>query len=548
MEFVKPKRALTGPKSWGAGEGWPGYTLTFIDHLGRLVLMPPLVMYAAASDENQGKYAKRPPRISRGRLLVEDAKKNFFYYQDDLSNGWWIKTNLTPTGGADMGPLFGNGAVAQMTRLDATTTNGIHKIQGGGVNSLPVGTTTVSFVVKRYGTGTGSRYISLNSVAGSVGFDLQLGTKTARTGSPDGSIEPLYNDSFLVSMTYTHASGNAAPSLSLRSTSGAGEQSFAGTNTSGVYAGFAQLESGSLSSYIPGRFSGSSPIQASRPADYLSTNIDLFPVLGSSEAIRPGEIELSWQPEKTYAKADRANIYGYEYKSLIDGNYGNIPYSNPSSWTRVGAENSWDMFDELLGSSTQAQGVLDVALWIEDSTTIAVMGLTGVDTVQVSLSAGPGQSIYWQQTFVTTGKRQIIVSFPEGTALAEVRLTNLLGGTLQVGSLVWGSTQSLGAVRYGARAGIKDYSRKDTNEFGDTVFVQRAYAKTLSCTLEIEKADLAQVQSSLEELRATPALWIGSTDADFSQSLVVYGFYRDFYVSVDYPNKSLCSLELEGLI
>ena len=51
-----------------------------------------------------------------------------------------------------------------------------------------------------------------------------------------------------------------------------------------------------------------------------------------------------------------------------------------------------------------------------------------------------------------------------------------------------------------------------------------------------------------KELRATPALWIGSTDADFSQSLVVYGFYKDFYISIDYPTMALSSLEIEGQI
>lgn len=548
MEVVKPKRSAEAEKTWGTQEtGDYTRSRSFIDHLGRLVLMSPQTYFDGPAPEDPERYMPRPPRISRGRLLVESAKSNWFYYPQSLHMSWWLTSNLAITSQADVGPEYGVGAIARMTGLAATTTNGVHKIQGTSVNGLPAGQATVSFVVKRKGTGTGSRYISLNSVSGSVGFDLQTGAKTNRTGIPDGSIEPLYNGSFLVSMTYTHASGNASPSMSLRSTSGAGEQSFAGNNSDGVFAGFAQLESGTLSSFIPEAFSGFTAIAGYRAADMLVAPTSL-PVLGSSEAIRPGVMQMEWRPDGFYNALQRVVRYGVEYESLLNSNYGHDPVSNPTWWRRIGAANSWAMFDELLSSTTTAEGTLDVALWLQESTTLVLMGLKDVDTVRVSLSSGPGADVDWIQTSIVTGKRQAVIELPGGSALAEVRLSNALGATLQVGNVAWGSKQTLGEVRYGARAGIRDYSRKETNEFGETVFVRRAFAKTLTCTLEVQKADLAQVQLDLEDLRATPALWIGSSDPNFSQTLVVYGFYRDFYVSVDYPNKSLCSLELEGLI
>ena len=55
------------------------------------------------------------------------------------------------------------------------------------------------------------------------------------------------------------------------------------------------------------------------------------------------------------------------------------------------------------------------------------------------------------------------------------------------------------------------------------------------------------VRKLLEDLRATPAVWLGTDSSDYD-SLNVYGYYRDFNIEITYPSYSLCRLEIEGLI
>lgn len=551
MQVIKPKRSADADKTWGIQQDPNFYfndrPLTYIDHLGRLVWIDPRMYYNSPAPEALPQYLTLPSRISNGRVLMESSKANWFYYTEALDNAWWIKTNLSITPSAELGPLLSVDGQKKMSRLVATTTSGLHQIQGSSVNGMAAAQVTVSWVLKRAGTGTGSRYVSLNSAAGSVGFDLQTGTKTTTSGAASGGIMALYSSSFLVWMTYTHAAGSAAPSLGLRSTSGAGTQSFAGNGVDGVFAGFPQIENGELSSYMPAwLLPDGTPSPGWRGNDQANYT---FPLLASSEACRLDAISAEWMPDGIYSAGAKVSRRGVDYQSILSSNLGNDPASSPSWWSRIGASNAWAMFDELLSSATVAEGVLDVAFLLQGASSIALMGLVGVDEVRVMLSAGPGQLVYSNRTFVTTGMKQIVIDLlGSGWFMAEVRLTNAAGTTLQVGNVVWGVPKDLGSVRYGARSGIRDYSRKETNEFGEAVFVKRAYAKTMSCVLEVEKTALADVQSTLEDLRATPALWIGSPDLEYSQTLVVYGFYKDFYVSVDYPTMALCSLELEGLI
>lgn len=43
-------------------------------------------------------------------------------------------------------------------------------------------------------------------------------------------------------------------------------------------------------------------------------------------------------------------------------------------------------------------------------------------------------------------------------------------------------------------------------------------------------------------------LWIGTDEPEYSELLVVYGYYRDFYAAIEYDSHTTYSLEIEGLI
>lgn len=120
------------------------------------------------------------------------------------------------------------------------------------------------------------------------------------------------------------------------------------------------------------------------------------------------------------------------------------------------------------------------------------------------------------------------------------------GDVVRCGIVFAGTSTDIGTTQYGASAGIIDYSKKETDEFGTTTFIKRAFSKRMNVNLILPSNNLYLVQKTLSDIRATPCIWIGS-DSDIYKPLTMYGYYKDFSLEIPYPEYSYCSLQVEGL-
>lgn len=283
------------------------------------------------------------------------------------------------------------------------------------------------------------------------------------------------------------------------------------------------------------------------------------------------ESASAWSKDVTYAMGEQVLFLGEEesldgiYQSVQPSNTNHQPNVSPTWWVRLGPGNRWAMFDNEVGTTTQyGSGALVVKIATGSMDALAALGVDA-DSVRLVVQDGPGGSVVYDQKqgmaaeavtswfdyfFNDPNYRRTQALFsgipPLGSSVAT--LTFASGSPVRVGHVSFGRLRSLGALRYGARAGIKDFSRKDTDEFGVTTFVRRANSKYLTGTLEVEKTAINQVHNLLTSLTATPVVWIGSDDVYYSDTLLVFGFFRDFYASIDYPTLAIYSLEIEGLI
>jgi hypothetical protein len=128
-----------------------------------------------------------------------------------------------------------------------------------------------------------------------------------------------------------------------------------------------------------------------------------------------------------------------------------------------------------------------------------------------------------------------------------ITLTGVVGGDVAIGHAPFGTSQEIGSLEMGATSGIIDYSRKETDEFGETEFVRRDFADEFSGQLFVENSQLNRIKRLLRDLRATPCLWIGTEDSKYTETLVAYGWYREHRIAIAYPEHSLIDLEIEGL-
>jgi len=281
----------------------------------------------------------------------------------------------------------------------------------------------------------------------------------------------------------------------------------------------------------------------------------------------PENDHAAWSDATTYAAGDRVILVSTHriYESLQAGNLNKNPVTETLWWIEVGPTNRWALFDTSVSTQTvqadyikytlepgqaiNALAVLNITEGTEIVITMAspATGSPGiVYTRTVDLTSLPLTSDWWAFFYGqrVAPSQSILLDLPSYT---DCVITIEISGSsnLAVGVILVGQQQNFGiGISYGVRVGIQDYSRKETNEFGDTILVQRAFAKRANFDLMIKKAEVDSLQSTLSSIRAQPVLWVGSNEYE---STTLFGFYKNFDILISYPEHSDCSLEIEGL-
>ena len=274
------------------------------------------------------------------------------------------------------------------------------------------------------------------------------------------------------------------------------------------------------------------------PAGQSSTLRLLQPIemtdAGLSASSVPETDYPEWAVGATYAAGDRVIKAATHrvYESAVAANIGNDPVST-GKWIDIGPTNRWAMFDQALGSLTQADGSIIVTLDpASAANAVALLDVTGA-TVRV-------QAAGYDRLVAATGTA-LFLDMPLSDGPVTVSVAG--PGTVSVGTLLIGQIVGLGVTESAPSAGITDYSRKETGEFGEVTVVQRAWAKRMSVAGLISTDAIDLVFGRIASVRAVPSLWIGD---EALESITVYGFFKDFSIEVG-ENVSKLSLSIEGL-
>ena len=238
------------------------------------------------------------------------------------------------------------------------------------------------------------------------------------------------------------------------------------------------------------------------------------------------------------------------------------PSTDPTKWLDLGPTNRWAMFDARVGTATSRTGSLQVGLAPGTIDALALID-TEAESATVTLTVGGVQVYSRSQTFNVGGVaidnwfswffeplgQKTSMLFLDVPVYAAGQLSVTLtrdnpADSVSCGTLLVGRQLSLGDTEHGADIGIIDYSRKETDQFGVTSVVERAFAKRMTAKVVLATDAIDDIHRSLAALRATPVLWIGS---ESFESLTVYGFYKEFSIDIAYPTVSYCSLTIEGL-
>lgn len=268
-----------------------------------------------------------------------------------------------------------------------------------------------------------------------------------------------------------------------------------------------------------------------------------------------------WSPAVTYNVNDYV-IYSYKiYVSLAGANLNNVPDVSPTFWQSIGSVNSRRMFDIYLNTATSNADNLTVKLNLVRTSCVSLMN---VSARQITANLRYNGAIIWTETVDLfnndsyswsdyffnehTYRNSYIAHFPMYLmSELELIITNP-NNTAIVGLCFVGNAKELGKTLYTPKIGIRDYSRKNTDEWGNTYLVQGYSSQEISCDVFVPSANADNVWKTLNNIRATPAIFDFNNSNTNYESLVVYGWFDDFSINLQTTEAAALNINIKGLI
>lgn len=287
--------------------------------------------------------------------------------------------------------------------------------------------------------------------------------------------------------------------------------------------------------------------------------------LTDSTVNEPDTGEVAWNPLTTYAEGQIAYLAANHtrYERIIAGTTAASPdVDDAGNWAAVGPTNRWAMFDLLRNTGTTGPSPLIVE--ITPGVRVDSLALVGLVADAVTVSVETGAGVVYSETFNLSTRTTVSWSdyffgaFSYRAALALFDLPPFVDavitvevtratGDVTVGGLIVGTSVKLGNTQYSPKNDALNFSKVERNDFGDSILIpRRTVPKTLQ-QLWCEKTRVNKVIATRDLLNAVPALWSGLDDDEdgYFESLLILGYYRQFSISLDYPDVAQISLELE---
>lgn len=275
----------------------------------------------------------------------------------------------------------------------------------------------------------------------------------------------------------------------------------------------------------------------------------------------------TWVSTATYVVGDRRMHNHRKWEAVGAVPAGVVPGSEvvttetPAKWLDLGITNRWAMFDQKVGTKTKnpesiqitiypRQRVDSVALFGVDAGSIYVRAVDPVLGIVYESDSSPvstdGIDSWYEYLFgpIKLTEEFLLSDIPAGSfSSIQVTLTKV-GGIAAIGTLVLGSATELGIAVYGSSLGIKDFSTKERDRFGNWEVVRRDYSDTADFDVRIDTAEVGRVRRTLAKYRATPIVYVGAPSYDFT---MIYGYFTNFAINISGPVVSDATISIEGL-
>ncbi|MBI6628316.1 hypothetical protein [Pontibaca salina] len=275
-----------------------------------------------------------------------------------------------------------------------------------------------------------------------------------------------------------------------------------------------------------------------------------------------------WAAGTTYGDGAEVMLDHRVYRSAVAGNSGNDPRTDDgTNWIDLYATNRWKAFDKLVSDPVQQVEKITYRITPAEAVGAVAFVNLGAYRARVQVFSASGQRLYDKEQFIggisaiydywtfftvdlslSIMQEMVFANIPgyPGNEILIELFAETASATVSVGQIITGPSYTLGITMSGTATGIKDFSTKDRNQFGDSIIVERAFADTTSYQFALPSRTAHNVKRLLSKQRATPSYYYVSEDAmEFGAQ--VYGFFQDFEIPLNAGGTSYANLKIEGL-
>ena len=268
-----------------------------------------------------------------------------------------------------------------------------------------------------------------------------------------------------------------------------------------------------------------------------------------------------WASTTTYNTGDRVVHNELVWEALKDSVTSEPLETNETDWLRVGFSNKWRMFRQGRDSVSTRDESIDVSITPNQIiTTLAALGLDGfeasltVTDLTEGVVFGETQSLvdigvgdWWEYHFLPTDKSDTAIFNgipPFSAATYDLTVAGATtSSTVEAGRIVMGIERTLGVTNFGTSVSTLDFSKRERDEFGNLELIPRRVVRLVDYDATVETGRLDAVVRLLQELSATPTLFIGD---EIHDSTITFGVYRDFTQGITNVALSDLTIQVEG--
>lgn len=270
----------------------------------------------------------------------------------------------------------------------------------------------------------------------------------------------------------------------------------------------------------------------------------------------------AWADAETCIKGVFRTHASKTWMSLKDGNQHNMPGLTSSTewWSLVGSSNSHAMFDDTVGTQSEAENQISFRLRVGFINSLTLHNMVGKSVTVTAERNGTqfftktvnlwNSSVMrdWEEYYYSEPQFVKQLVFDELRPFSDMEVTvtiNNPGATCKLGLCVVGRFFQAGLDRHGIVLSGTDYTVVYFDKFGNLTLEKQAFAFKFTQPIILEKAEFDVLAERLSGVVSTRVVCIGGNG--IFNSLILYGLLS-FQLEIPGGKKCYGSLEVKGLV